>query len=69
MIALDRGPVRLVAAATAVLAGLAVGWLAVGWPADGWGADGWRADGGFGVLAVLAVLLAGGNGYEKAYSP
>jgi hypothetical protein len=59
MIALDRGPVRLVAAATAVLAGLAVGWLAVGWPADG----------GFGVLAVLAVLLAGGNGYEKAYSP
>jgi len=54
MIALDRGPVRLVAAATAVLAGLAVGWLAVG---------------GFGVLAVLAVLLAGGNGYEKAYSP
>ena len=59
MIALDRGPVRLVAAATAVLAGLAGGWLAVGWPADG----------GFGVLAVLAVLLAGGNGYEKAYSP
>ncbi|MFZ0046312.1 MAG: hypothetical protein WAL16_10780 [Streptosporangiaceae bacterium] len=59
MIALDRGPVRLVAAATAVLAGLAVGWLAVGW----------LADGGFGVLAVLAVLLAGGNGYEKAYSP
>jgi len=64
MIALDRGPVRLVAAATAVLAGLAVGWLAVGWPAVGW-----QADGGFGVLAVLAVLLAGGNGYEKAYSP
>jgi hypothetical protein len=64
MIALDRGPVRLVAAATAVLAGLAVGWLAVGWPAVGW-----PADGGFGVLAVLAVLLAGGNGYEKAYSP
>lgn len=59
MIALDRGPVRLVAAATAVLAGLAVGWLAVGW----------LADGGFGVLAVLAMLLAGGNGYEKAYSP
>jgi hypothetical protein len=64
MIALDRGPVRLVAAATAVLAG-----LAVGWPADGWLAVGWPADGGFGVLAVLAVLLAGGNGYEKAYSP
>ncbi|HUD76622.1 MAG TPA: hypothetical protein VMR00_02110 [Streptosporangiaceae bacterium] len=64
MIALDRGPVRLVAAATAVLAGLAVGWLAVGWLAVGW-----PADGGFGVLAVLAVLLAGGNGYEKAYSP
>jgi hypothetical protein len=59
MIALDRGPVRLMAAATAVLAGLAVGWLAVGW----------LADGGFGVLAAAAVLLAGGNGYEKAYSP
>lgn len=54
MITLDRVPVRLAAAAMAVLAGLVGGWLAAG---------------SFGVLAGLAVLLAGGNGYEKAYSP
>ncbi len=54
MITLDHAPVRLAAAVTAVLAGLVTGWMAAG---------------SFGLLAVLAVLLAAGNGYEKAYSP
>jgi len=54
MIALDRAPVRAAVAAAALLAGLATGWAAAG---------------GFGALALLAVLLAAGNGYEKAYSP
>jgi hypothetical protein len=29
----------------------------------------WLAAGGIGVLAGMAVLLAAGNGYAKAYSP
>jgi hypothetical protein len=40
--------------AAALLSGLAAGWLAAG---------------SFGVLAAMAVLLAAGNGYAKAYSP
>ena len=54
MITLDHAPVRLAAAVLAVLAGLVAGWAAAG---------------SFGLLAVFAVLLAAGNGYEKAYSP
>jgi hypothetical protein len=29
----------------------------------------WLAAGGIGALAGMAVLLAAGNGYAKAYSP
>jgi len=29
----------------------------------------WLAAGSIGVLAGMAVLLAAGNGYAKAYSP
>jgi hypothetical protein len=29
----------------------------------------WLASGSAGVLAGMAVLLAAGNGYAKAYSP
>jgi len=45
---------RTLAAAAAVSAGMAAAWL---------------AGGSIGVLAAMAVLLAAGNGYAKAYSP
>lgn len=45
---------RLLLAVAAVLSGLAAGWLSAG---------------SFGVLAAMAVLLAAGTGYGKAYSP
>ena len=45
---------RLLLGAAAVLSGLAAGWLSAG---------------SFGVLAAMAVLLAAGTGYGKAYSP
>jgi hypothetical protein len=32
-------------------------------------AAGWLSAGSFGVLAAMAVLLAAGTGYGKAYSP
>lgn len=50
----DRAGVRLLLGLAALLAGLAAGWLSAG---------------SFGVLAAMAVLLAAGNGYGKAYSP
>jgi hypothetical protein len=51
---LDGAAARTLLAATALGAGLGVGWL---------------AGGSLVVLGVLAVTLAGGNGYGKAYSP
>jgi hypothetical protein len=45
---------NLLAAAAAVSAGVVTAWLAAG---------------NIGVLAGMAVLLAAGNGYAKAYSP
>ncbi len=45
---------RFLLGAAAVLSGLAAGWLSAG---------------SFGVLAAMAVLLAAGTGYGKAYSP
>jgi hypothetical protein len=45
---------RTLAAAASVSAGMAAAWLAAG---------------STGVLAGMAVLLAAGNGYAKAYSP
>jgi hypothetical protein len=42
------------AAAAAISSGMAAAWLAAG---------------SVGVLAGMAVLLAAGNGYAKAYSP
>jgi hypothetical protein len=45
---------RLLLGAAAVMSGLAAGWLSAG---------------SFGVLAAMAVLLAAGTGYGKAYSP
>ncbi len=45
---------RLLLGVAAVLSGLAAGWLSAG---------------SFGVLAAMAVLLAAGTGYGKAYSP
>jgi hypothetical protein len=45
---------RLVLGAAALLCGLTAGWLSAG---------------SFGVLAAMAVLLAAGTGYGKAYSP
>ena len=50
----DAVPARLLLCAAALLAGTAAGWLAAG---------------SFGVLAAMAVLLAAGTGYGKAYSP
>ena len=40
--------------AAAVISGMAAAWVAAG---------------NAGVLAAMAVLLAAGNGYAKAYSP
>jgi hypothetical protein len=42
--------------------------LAAGAVALGLGA-GWALSGGVAALAILAVLIAAGNGYSKAYSP
>jgi hypothetical protein len=54
-----------VAGLAALGAGAGAGWLAArGWPAGAGDAGG---DGG--LLAAMAVLLAAGNGYAKAYSP
>jgi hypothetical protein len=48
-------------------AGAGAGWLAArGWPAVRGVPD---ARGGLGLLAAMAVVLAAGNGYAKAYSP
>jgi hypothetical protein len=55
--ALDTGGTRALLAALALAIGLAVGWLADSRPAMP------------AVLAVLAVVLAAGNGYGKAHSP
>jgi hypothetical protein len=56
--AVDRPAVtvicRTLAAVAAVSAGMAAAWLGAG---------------STGVLAAMAVLLAAGNGYSKAYSP
>ena len=45
---------RLLLGVAAVLCGVCAGWLSAG---------------SFGVLAAMAVLLAAGTGYGKAYSP
>jgi hypothetical protein len=50
----ETGVRTTLAAAAAVGSGMVAAWLAVG---------------GIGVLAGMAVLLAAGNGYAKAYSP
>ena len=52
--AFDSAVIRTLLAALAMAAGLAVAWLVGG-----------RVI----ILGVLAVLLAAGNGYGKAYSP
>jgi hypothetical protein len=52
--AFDGAAIRTLLAALALSAGLAVAWLAGGREV---------------VLGVVAVLLAAGNGYGKAYSP
>jgi hypothetical protein len=52
--AMESGPVRAGLAVTVLAGGVAAAWLTAG-----------RLP----VLAVLAVLLAAGNGYAKAYSP
>jgi hypothetical protein len=50
----DRAGVRAALGLAAIAGGMAIGWL---------------ASGNTGVLAGMAVVLAAGNGYEKAYSP
>ncbi len=50
----DTATARLLLGAIALLSGLGAGWLSAG---------------SFGVLAAMAVLLAAGTGYGKAYSP
>jgi hypothetical protein len=56
-----------VAALAALGAGAGVGWLAArGWPAA---RDIPDAGGDGGLIAAMAVVLAAGNGYAKAYSP
>jgi hypothetical protein len=50
----DRPGARTVLGVTALAGGMAAGWL---------------ASGDVGVLAGMAVVLAAGNGYGKAYSP
>jgi hypothetical protein len=50
----DRTAVRAALGVTAIAGGMAASWL---------------ASGNIGVLAGMAVVLAAGNGYGKAYSP
>jgi hypothetical protein len=50
----DRPAIRAVLGVTAIAGGMAVAWLASGSTI---------------VLTGMAVLLAAGNGYGKAYSP
>jgi O-acetylhomoserine/O-acetylserine sulfhydrylase-like pyridoxal-dependent enzyme len=50
----DRPGVRTVLGVAALAGGMAASWL---------------ASGNAGVLAAMAVVLAAGNGYGKAYSP
>ncbi|MGO8961621.1 MAG: hypothetical protein ACLQFR_30250 [Streptosporangiaceae bacterium] len=50
----DAPSLRLVLGTAALLSGMTAGWLSAG---------------SFGVLAAMAVLLAAGTGYGKAYSP
>lgn len=52
--ALDGAAARALLALTALGVGLAAAWL---------------AGGSLVVLGVLAIILAAGNGYGKAYSP
>jgi hypothetical protein len=52
--AFDSAVIRALLAVLALAVGLAVAWL---------------AGGRLVILGVLAVLLAAGNGYGKAYSP
>jgi hypothetical protein len=69
-LASDRQAARsrtAVAAVAALAAGAGAGWLAArGWPAVRGGPD---PGGDVGLLAAMAVVLAAGNGYAKAYSP
>jgi hypothetical protein len=65
----DAATGRLVLGAAALLCGLAAGWLSAdGLSAGGLSAGGLSA-GGLGLLAAMAMLLAAGTGYGKAYSP
>ena len=50
----DAATGRIVLGTAALLCGLTAGWLSAG---------------SFGLLAAMAVLLAAGTGYGKAYSP
>jgi len=50
----DRPGVRVMLGVAAITSGMAVAWLVSGSAA---------------VLAGMAILLAAGNGYAKAYSP
>ena len=50
----DDTSTRVLLGAAALLSGMAAGWLSAG---------------SFGMLAAMAVLLAVGTGYGKAYSP
>ena len=50
----DRPGVRTLLGVAAIAGGMAASWL---------------ASGNVGVLAGMAVVLAAGNGYGKAYSP
>lgn len=52
--ALDSAVVRALLAPSALAGGIAAAWI---------------ARGNVAVLAAMAVLLAAGNGYGKAYSP
>jgi hypothetical protein len=75
----DAATGRLVLGAAALLCGLAAGWLSAGWLSAGWLSAGWLSAGGLsasglsagglGLLAAMAMLLAAGTGYGKAYSP
>jgi hypothetical protein len=63
----SRTAVAALAALAALGAGAGAGWLAArGWPAVRGAPD---AGGDVALLAAMAVVLAAGNGYAKAYSP
>ena len=61
----EARPRKAAATLAALGTGAGAGWLVT----RGWAAAWHVPDAGGGLMAAMAVVLAAGNGYAKAYSP